>query len=423
LPVPEKQVERLTKRIGDERVAERVAAVEKFQKLTLVERCDSKPAGVVGPGDGQVAVVMADAGMLQLRATESAAADILPFPLATACEERAPSAAGIASVPQELSSADPGTEAEDNDGDDADERRPAGRHWHEDKVGLVLTMSSTVQLLDPCPQVPETFVDPAKIANLVRGLKGKAALGEDGLEEPVDPDASAEAAQTRTYEPPKLEQRQVVASRQRWPLFGPTLAATAWLHGFAPAARKAFVGDGASAIWRLHQRFFSSYVPILDFIHALSYVFAAARAAGGNLVNGWPLYVTWIEWVWQGQVARVIEALASWQAEYGEPAKDDTTSAAAVVQRSLRYLRNHQDKMKYDDYRRAGLPITSSLMESMVKQIGRRVKGTEKFWAEDGAEALLQLRADYLSDGEGMEEFWERRQAQATGRRRYRKTG
>lgn len=165
------------------------------------------------------------------------------------------------------------------------------------------------------------------------------------------------------------------------------------------------------------------YVPILDFIHALSYVFAAAQAVGGDLLPGWSLYVTWIDWVWRGQVACVIEALAAGQAEHGEPSKDESaTSPRSVVKRSLRYLRNHQDKMKYDEYRRQGLPLTSSLMESIVKQIGRRVKGTEKFWTDAGAEAILQLRADYLSDGEVMEEFWERRQAQATGARRYRRT-
>jgi len=60
-------------------------------------------------------------------------------------------------------------------------------------------------------------------------------------------------------------------------------------------------------------------------------------------------------------------------------------------------------------------------MESVVKQINQRVKGTEKFWSEEGSEALLQLRADQLSDGEPLEAFWKRRQAASTGQRRYRR--
>ena len=93
-----------------------------------------------------------------------------------------------------------------------------------------------------------------------------------------------------------------------------------------------------------------------------------------------------------------------------------------VVSKTLTYLEN-QDKMQYDEYRRQGLPLTSSLMESVVKQVNRRVKGTEKFWSEAGSEAVLQLRADQLSDGEPLAAFWQRRQAAATGQRRYRRTG
>jgi hypothetical protein len=51
------------------------------------------------------------------------------------------------------------------------------------------------------------------------------------------------------------------------------------------------------------------------------------------------------------------------------------------------------------------------------------VKGSEKFWSEAGSEAVLQLRADQLSDGAILADFWERRQAAATGQRRYRRAG
>ena len=58
-----------------------------------------------------------------------------------------------------------------------------------------------------------------------------------------------------------------------------------------------------------------------------------------------------------------------------------------------------------------------------MKQINQRVKGTEKFWSEDGSEAVLQLRADHLSDGQPLEAFWQRRQEAATGQRCYRRVG
>src|SRR5262249_1793080 len=96
------------------------------------------------------------------------------------------------------------------------------------------------------------------------------------------------------------------------------------------------------------------------------------------------------------------------------------TSPRQVVARTLTYLRNQQEKMRYDEYRRQGLPITSSLMESVVKQVNRRGKGTEKFWSEDGAEAILQFRAEQLRQTRPLEAFWPRRQEAATGQRRYR---
>lgn len=65
--------------------------------------------------------------------------------------------------------------------------------------------------------------------------------------------------------------------------------------------------------------------------------------------------------------------------------------------------------------------MTSSYVESAVKQFNQRVKGTEKFWTEQGAEALLQLRADHLSDDAPLQRFWETRQSTQTGQRPYRK--
>ena len=152
-------------------------------------------------------------------------------------------------------------------------------------------------------------------------------------------------------------------------------------------------------------------------------MFAAARA-GRPFAAGWVCYRQWIGWVWQGQVTKVLAALTARQAELGPPAPDEpATSPRQVVAQTLRYLGNHQDKRQYAAYRRQGLPLTSSLMESVVKEVSRRVKGTEKFWSEGGAEASLQLRADPLSDDAPPDDCWQRRQEAATGQRRYRRAG
>src|SRR5205807_8312813 len=99
------------------------------------------------------------------------------------------------------------------------------------------------------------------------------------------------------------------------------------------------------------------------------------------------------------------------------------SSTRQVVARTLGYLENNAPRLRYNEYRQQGLPITSSYVESAVKQCKARVKGTEKFWGEEGAEAILQLRADHLSENQPLEAFWQRRQAAATGQRPYRRAG
>src|SRR5207302_10271006 len=112
------------------------------------------------------------------------------------------------------------------------------------------------------------------------------------------------------------------------------------------------------------------------------------------------------------------------QEDVGLPAQGESeTSVPSVVARTLGYLSNHQDKMKYPEYRKEGLPITSSVMESVVKQMNYRVKGSEKLWCQQGAEAIVQLRADHLSDDAPLDAFFQQRQANATGQCRYRRAG
>ena len=48
-------------------------------------------------------------------------------------------------------------------------------------------------------------------------------------------------------------------------------------------------------------------------------------------------------------------------------------------------------------YRKQGLPLTSSLMESTIKQINIRMKGSEKFFGKATCETLLHLPADSIN--------------------------
>ena len=318
--VPQKQVERLTKRIGQERVDQRESQVEAFLRLPLMEKLSSP---VDHPPD--LAVVSMDGGRLQIldRGPNS-----VPEPTGTAQDETLEAA-----TPTEPSEPEPKPQ----------QSQDRGGHWREDKIGLLMTMTSQESSKDPCPTIPETFVNPLRIAKLAREIKRGVPMGQDAVAEP--PECEDGQEECGEYKPPQVRVKSMVGSRVEAGRFGQVLVAAAFARGFFGARRKAFVGDGAETNWTIQQQWFSHFVAILDFIHALSYVFSAAMA-GRSFRQGWAVYVRWISLTWQGRVVEVIKELEQRQQELGLPqAEESETGPRQVVADSLRYLRNNQDRI------------------------------------------------------------------------------
>jgi hypothetical protein len=69
--------------------------------------------------------------------------------------------------------------------------------------------------------------------------------------------------------------------------------------------------------------------------------------------------------------------------------------------------------MHYDEYRRKGWPIGSANVEAGVKCFNQRVKGTEQFWRQEGVEAILALRALWMSQDQRWDRYWANRPAYA----------
>jgi hypothetical protein len=358
--VSRERVQRWTKRVGAERVAEVQRQAESYQALPLPEQRRS-PTAQVPP----VACVMVDGGRIQIRQRDASAAD------------------------------------KDHD---------SPSYWRESLVGCCLSMVSQEHAEDPCPTVPKTFVDPARMSQLsreIKGFSGDARVADDAPpDHPPDRDGR-----------PDVLVRSVVATRAGQEALGERLAAEAYGRGFHAARRKAFVADGAQGNWSVHNKHFSHYTPILDFTHALCYVYAAALA-GRTAQAAWPDYVRWAQWLWEGAVDQLIEAVAARSDALGQPPEGDESSPAAIVAKALGYFKNQRTRMKYHQYRRLGLPITSSHIESTIKQINRRVKGTEKFW-DQGAEPLLVLAADHLSQTSRLDQFWKTRRKRLQSMRCY----
>jgi hypothetical protein len=390
------RLERLTERIGRERVEQRVQDVQAVQQLTLMDKIHG-PAGVTPP---VACAVMGDGGRLQKTVAQA----------------------------------------------------DSHKHWYEYKAGLCLTLGNLTDASDPtppggdpCPRVPEFLTNFEQVETLTREIAQRAASpSATAPEEAADEHdtagieleslhsrstvrdvlsaaTAATTASKRTSRDlplsPRIKSREVVATLGNAREFGQLLVARAWQLGMFQSARQGFVADGGSWLWKLFETEFQpfGFVGILDLIHAVTHVFAAAMA-GRERHLGWPIYRQWITWIWQGEVRQVITALAARQQELGEPtAADSATSPRRIVADTLTYLNNQSSHMNYPAYRMAGLPITSSHMESTMKELNYRLKGTEKFWSETGGEDLLQLRADSLSDSAPLTTFWKNRLTTRTG--------
>ncbi len=132
----------------------------------------------------------------------------------------------------------------------------------------------------------------------------------------------------------------------------------------------------------------------------MEHIYAAVRQLRHNQEEIWQLHLQWTDACWKGRVQEVISELLAEQQRIGEPPPDaDEKDPRKIIATTIGYFRNNATRMDYPTYRRQGLPVTSALMESFVKELNRRVKGTEKFW-NDGvsSEAILQVRAAALCD-------------------------
>lgn len=267
-------------------------------------------------------------------------------------------------------------------------------HWRETKNALFLRMSGVSFQEDPHPELPKCFVDRHGMKTLLPGVEPPQG------ERKGDRHSSAETRREHSHWRPESLFRTCLSSLTTSDEFGRMMAAEADSRGFYRAAKKAFVCDGLPYNWTIQRTHFPEFTPILDFVHAVEHIYAAARCVRHDQENIWRLHLQWTDACWKGRVREVISQLLVEQQQIGEPPPDaDEKDPRKIIATTIGYFQNNAARMDYPTYRCEGLPVTSALMESFVKELNRRVKGTEKFW-NDGVsgEAILQVRAAALCD-------------------------
>lgn len=278
-------------------------------------------------------------------------------------------------------------------------------HWRETKNALFLRMESKSFAEDPHPELYACFADHKRMKSLLSGVcdKDSAAAPETACA-PAPPHAQDDWRPKRLF-------RTCLSSLADSDAFGRMMEVEADARGFYHAQKKAFVSDGLPYNWTLQQRHFRDFTPILDFVHVVERLYEAAGCLYSDANDRWEAYLRWTRACWEGDVDRVLVDWKAAQQSLGVPPKDcEKTDPRKVFADAIGYLENNASRMDYPKYRRRGLPTTSAHMESFVKELNARVKGTEKFW-NDGlsGEAILQLRAAALCDDHRLTRFLDNR--------------
>lgn len=276
--------------------------------------------------------------------------------------------------------------------------------WRETKNALFLRMNGVSFQEDPHGELPQCFVDRHCMKTLLPGVESTQSEREDDRQLASDtrrPDTRRPDTRRKdSHWRPESLFRTSLSSLATSDKFGRMMAAEADSRGFYRAAKQAFVCDGLPYNWTIQQTHFPGFTPILDFVHAVEHIYAAARSVRNDQAEIWRLHLQWTDACWKGRVREVISELLAEQQRIGEPPPGaDEKDPRKIIATTIGYFQNNAPRMDYPAYRRQGLPVTSALMESFVKELNRRVKGTEKFWNNGpSGEAILQVRAAALCD-------------------------
>jgi hypothetical protein len=169
--------------------------------------------------------------------------------------------------------------------------------------------------------------------------------------------------------------------------------------GAAQALSITFAADGGVWIWeripaivRLAKLEGVTIHEVLDCCHATHHIALALAAMGLGEKERRPLYREHRTLLRNGRWRRVVEELT----EFAEQEPKDSK-----VWTEIAYLQKHGEagRLKYPTFRNLGVPLGSGAIESSIRRVvNLRLKGNSIYWREECAEAMLQVRAQVLTN-------------------------
>lgn len=166
---------------------------------------------------------------------------------------------------------------------------------------------------------------------------------------------------------------------------------------FQQAPRKGVLGDGAIWIWNVADEHFPGAIQIVDLFHAKQYLSDVGKAVfGAESPEGRRWAEARHDQLDQGRFDALLAAVR---------AHAQANDAARLC---AEYLERNRHRMRYPEFRAAGLCVSSGVLEAGCKStVGKRLKRGGMHWSVRGANAILALRCCRLSGR--FEDFWERR--------------
>jgi hypothetical protein len=188
-----------------------------------------------------------------------------------------------------------------------------------------------------------------------------------------------------------LQRRQAGVVQQEWTVgrygtleaFGIHLGRTGLAMGLEKAKKLVFLSDGLAANWQICLDHFPEAVQILDFYHASEHLGEFCRLYRKE-EKGQQHYRSWRKMLLEGEVLQVIAEMKTDLSELSS--KDEGW-------KHINYFSNNAQRMSYDEYRAANLPIGSGKVEGRCKfVVGKRFKGSGMRWKKADNEKVLRAR-------------------------------
>ena len=186
--------------------------------------------------------------------------------------------------------------------------------------------------------------------------------------------------------------------------FAGRVAREARRRGFDRAERRVVLGDGARWIWNIAEEMFPGAIRIVDLFHAKERLWDVAKAVYGADGDLGDLGERWAR--------RRLDELDGGRLDDLLAALDILAASSEEARKRRGYVRRNRHRMRYPEFRAAGLCVSSGVLEAGCKHaIGTRMKRAGMHWTVAGGDAIVALRCCKVSDR--YPDFWARRSTAA----------